>query len=66
MSQAPAHQFEWWDYIFILHALRGYEDLPFRGTVRSMGWGIFVTDGSSAQSTALLPSVSPTIDWVEH
>jgi multidrug resistance efflux pump len=44
--------------------LMGNEDLPFRGTVRSMGWGIFVTDGSSGQSTALLPSVSPTIDWV--
>jgi hypothetical protein len=27
-------------------------------------WGIFVTDGSSGQGTALLPSVSPTIDWV--
>jgi RND family efflux transporter MFP subunit len=45
-------------------SLMGNEDLPFRGTVRSMGWGIFVTDGSSGQSTALLPSVSPTIDWV--
>jgi len=22
MSQAPAHQFEWWDHIFILHALK--------------------------------------------
>jgi len=45
-------------------SLMGNEDLPFRGTVRSVGWGIFVTDGSSAQGTALLPSVSPTIDWV--
>ena len=45
-------------------SLMGNEDLPFRGTVRSMGWGIFVTDGSSGQGTALLPSVSPTIDWV--
>ncbi len=45
-------------------SLMGNEDLPFRGTVCSMGWGIFVTDGSSGQSTALLPSVSPTIDWV--
>jgi multidrug resistance efflux pump len=42
----------------------GNEDLPFRGTVRSVGWGIFVPDGSSGQGTALLPSVSPTIDWV--
>ena len=45
-------------------SLMGNEDLPFRGTVRSVGWGIFVTDGSSGQGTALLPSVSPTIDWV--
>jgi RND family efflux transporter MFP subunit len=45
-------------------SLMGNEDLPFTGTVRSVGWGIFVTDGSSAQGTALLPSVSPTIDWV--
>src|SRR5271165_1277825 len=53
-------------------SLMGNEDLPFRGTVRSVGWGIFVTDGSSGENTllpsvegtALLPSVSPTIDWV--
>jgi len=45
-------------------SLMGNEDLPFTGTVRSVGWGIFVTDGSSAEGTALLPSVSPTIDWV--
>jgi multidrug resistance efflux pump len=42
----------------------GNEDLPFMGTVRSVGWGIFVTDGSSGQETTMLPSVSPTIDWV--
>jgi multidrug resistance efflux pump len=45
-------------------SLMGNEDLPFTGTVRSVGWGIFVTDGSAGQGTALLPSVSPTIDWV--
>jgi multidrug resistance efflux pump len=45
-------------------SLMGNEDVPFTGTVRSVGWGIFVTDGSSAEGTALLPSVSPTIDWV--
>jgi multidrug resistance efflux pump len=45
-------------------SLMGNEDLPFSGTVRSVGWGIFVTDGSSAEGTALLPSVSPTVDWV--
>ena len=45
-------------------SLMGNEDVPFTGTVRSVGWGIFVTDGSSAEGTALLPEVSPTIDWV--
>ena len=45
-------------------SLMGNEDLPFTGTVRSVGGGIFVMDGSSAEDTALLPSVSPTIDWV--
>ncbi|MBV8227681.1 MAG: HlyD family secretion protein [Verrucomicrobia bacterium] len=53
-------------------SLLGDEDQPFRGTVRSVGWGIFVTDGSSGENsllpsvegTALLPAVSPTIDWV--
>jgi multidrug resistance efflux pump len=45
-------------------SLMGNEDVPFTGTVRSVGWGIFVPDGSSAQGTGLLPSVSPTIDWV--
>jgi RND family efflux transporter MFP subunit len=45
-------------------SLMGNEDRPFRGRVRSVGWGIFVTDGSSGQGTGLLPSVSPTIDWV--
>jgi multidrug resistance efflux pump len=52
-------------------SLMGNEDLPIRGTVRSVGWGIFVTDGSSGEGTLLpsvegraLPSVSPTIDWV--
>lgn len=45
-------------------SLMGNEDLPFKGTVRSVGWGIFMTDGSAAQGTALLPVVSPTIDWV--
>src|SRR5258708_6783724 len=39
-------------------------DQPFEGIVQSVGWGIFVPDGSSGTSTILLPSVSPTIDWV--
>jgi multidrug resistance efflux pump len=42
----------------------GYEKQPFEGVVRSLGWGIYVSDGSGNVSTALLPSVNPTIDWV--
>src|ERR1700746_250590 len=44
--------------------LIGYENQPFQGVVRSVGWGVFVEDGSGSSSTALLPSVSQTIDWV--
>ena len=44
--------------------LLGNEDQPFAGMVQSVSWGIFVQDGSSSTSTTLLPSVSPTIDWV--
>jgi RND family efflux transporter MFP subunit len=44
--------------------LLGHEDQPFAGIVQSVSWGIFVQDGSSSTSTTLLPSVSPTIDWV--
>ncbi|HEX3446547.1 MAG TPA: HlyD family secretion protein [Chthoniobacterales bacterium] len=42
----------------------GYERQPFQGVVRSIGWGVFVQDGSGSASTALLPSVDQTIDWV--
>src|SRR4030088_3674759 len=42
----------------------GRENQPFQGVVRSIGWGVFVQDGSGSTSTALLPSVSQTIDWV--
>jgi multidrug resistance efflux pump len=44
--------------------LIGYENQPFLGVVRSLGWGVFVQDGSGSTNTALLPSVSQTIDWV--
>lgn len=44
--------------------MMGYEKQPFEGVVGSVGWGIYVNDGSGNNSTALLPSVSPTIDWV--
>ena len=42
----------------------GYENQPFQGVVRSVEWGVYVQDGSGNTSTGLLPSVSPTIDWV--
>jgi multidrug resistance efflux pump len=42
----------------------GYEQQPFQGVVRSIGWGVFVQDGSGNSSTALLPSINQTIDWV--
>jgi multidrug resistance efflux pump len=42
----------------------GYESKPYEGVVSSIGWGIFVQDGSGSDSTGLLPSVSQTIDWV--
>jgi multidrug resistance efflux pump len=44
--------------------LMGHADQPFEGVVRSLGWGIFVSDGSGSNSTALLPAVNQTIDWV--
>ena len=44
--------------------LMGRADQPFEGVVRSLGWGIFVSDGSGSNSTALLPAVNQTIDWV--
>jgi RND family efflux transporter MFP subunit len=42
----------------------GYENRPFQGIVRSIGWGIYVQDGSDSDNTGLLPSISQTIDWV--
>lgn len=45
-------------------ALMGYETQPFQGVVRSVGWGIYVQDGSGNDSTGLLPSISQTVDWV--
>ena len=42
----------------------GYPDQPFEGVVRSVGWGVYVPDGSDSASSGLLPSISQTIDWV--
>jgi multidrug resistance efflux pump len=44
--------------------IMGYDTQPFQGVVRSIGWGIFVQDGSGSDSTGLLPSINQTIDWV--
>jgi multidrug resistance efflux pump len=44
-------------------AIMGYGK-PFRGVVRSIGWGIYVQDGSGSDATGLLPVVSQTVDWV--
>jgi multidrug resistance efflux pump len=41
----------------------GYPDQPFEGLVRSIGWGVYVQDGSRSAG-GLLPSISQTIDWV--
>src|SRR6202035_4338805 len=40
-------------------ALMGYKQ-SFQGVVRSIGWGIYVQDGSGNDSTSLLPLISPT------
>jgi len=45
-------------------AFMGYPNQPFEGVVRSVGWGIYVQDGSGNASTDLLPSISQTVDWV--
>jgi multidrug resistance efflux pump len=42
----------------------GYPNQPFAGMVRSIGWGVYVQDGSGSAGTDLLPSISQTIDWV--
>ena len=44
-------------------ALMGYRQ-SFQGVVRSIGWGIYVQDGSGSDATGLLPSISQTVDWV--
>ena len=44
-------------------SLMGYKQ-GFQGVVRSIGWGVFVQDGSGSEATGLLPEISQTIDWV--
>ena len=43
--------------------LLGYGSTPLKGVVRSVGWGIYLQDGSS-EAAGLLPAVNQTVDWV--
>lgn len=43
--------------------LMGHPEQPFEGEVKSIGWGIFLEDGSTSPED-LLPIVGQTIDWV--
>jgi multidrug resistance efflux pump len=45
-------------------ALMGMGNQPFQGVVRSIGWGVYVQDGSGSTTTDLLPEISQTVDWV--
>ena len=42
--------------------LMSYPDIPFQGRVQSIGWGIAQQNGSTGFE--LLPSVSPTFEWI--
>jgi multidrug resistance efflux pump len=42
--------------------LMTYPDTPLQGVVESLGWGISQSDG--APGIDLLPSVSPTFEWI--
>jgi multidrug resistance efflux pump len=42
--------------------LMTYPDTPLQGVVESLGWGIAQSDG--APGIDLLPSVSPTFEWI--
>jgi len=44
--------------------IMGRHQQPLVGLVSSIGWGIYVQDGSGNGGTDLLPSVNPTIDWI--
>jgi multidrug resistance efflux pump len=42
--------------------LMSYPDKPLEGRVHSLGWGVAQKDGST--SYFLLPSISPTFEWI--
>src|SRR6202047_3755442 len=44
--------------------IMGYNNQPFQGVVRSIGWGIYVQDGSGSDTKGPLPSINQTVDWV--
>jgi len=44
--------------------LMGYRDTPLAGRVTGRGWGVFQSDGSTAQQ--LLPQISATFEWVRQ
>ena len=39
-----------------------YPDLPLKGRVDGIGWGIAQEDGSTGQD--LLPNINPTFEWI--
>ena len=43
--------------------LLGHQQTPLDGVVDSVGWGIYLDDGSGG-SSQLLPTVNQTVDWV--
>ena len=45
-----------------LITLMTYSDMPLEATVESIGWGIARENGSTGEQ--LLPSVSPTFEWI--
>jgi len=44
-------------------SILGHQQTPLEGIVDSVGWGIYLDDGSVGPSN-LLPTVSQTVDWV--
>ncbi|MEM1058737.1 MAG: HlyD family secretion protein [Verrucomicrobiota bacterium] len=43
--------------------LNMYPSKVFRGRIQGIGWGVALEDG--ATSTDLLPTINPTVDWVQ-
>ena len=58
-TQLPAIQVNQHARVTVL----GHTQTPLDGVVDSVGWGIFLDDGSG-NATQLLPTVNQTVDWV--